>query len=1455
MNSEGLDIDSVFGEQNDIKIDDSLADKLGDALTALDANQQTLMMNEPVDLYAKLACGEPFSPYSYQKKAVKDFIYTFKRKGILSDQVGMGKTIEAGMILSELACRQQLKSLLILVPNLTMVYKWESELSKKFGIRNYYENVSFGRERIDQSSFPKIVTVNSKEDINVLLFDAMDLLDISEIDLFPKTNFNTLIQESFDRVCTKSFIDGEFAACEKDLGKITEFTLGGACFFKRIVMSLVQKICEDLKRNPSGWPRGLATPDYKKYLDWETEHPIDSESVYTLISNYYAAISDNDREGFYAKCMDKTLLRNSILSQFDFYKIEFGEKVKKGIREHLLKETNKTKRRILIASIAETIRSTFSVMIVGNEKKDGIFWMSETLFAYTDPAFQYLYGPDVGSDYTYFDLLIDMHFSTLIVDEVHNYIDVVSKNPSDYSKNSDACQQNNLFYLFEKESGSNEKDRYLVRRSCLYAKLLALANHAQQKMFMTATPIKSDMIDFYLLNLLRGSENKELDFSLDRIEKGKEPLLDYDTLSQNAADIRDMAIGKVRTLIDRGFAGDANGQRSTFENKLELLGLLEEDMFNHITCLDLICYVITEMRKQFFDSKRWEEFRSEYSRLVTPEVHARIEDLIRFRVNNYHNYKKWNDIIDLFEEKGNFIPEGILNCIKEVLTDEKIAEIVFDLVNEERASFEQNFRTKAPDGTYVPIKTIQSLVSSPDGLKQWRRKYGKLGIRTTRHQTNNLSPIWINLFKREAGEYYGPKKLPVWSRRNGKVINICRTDRFFDYVARVGMNNLVAVLQKGDKTKEKLKRSELLMNESSYRPKAEEQYRLWEENEKTMQKALRDLEEEYAEKTKDKTYRDKQQEAISRFKDPIAQYLYANVIDDGMAGICQQISFTQNGFPDFFASRMHMLIMMIQGGDDINKDLVLDQLQVNKVLVFSKDDKKLYDALVKEKQLAETADDETRSTYKNTYQHELFGWRNWILSNSIGDLKKGKNVLVVVPANKYEEGIDLQEATHLVNFDILHSPLAMEQRIGRIDRVRPKNKIGENDIYICAFTPLNDWSGFSTSFLAHHLHLFSRWNGDTTGIVSFPVSEKENLSTFDSIVNELEAAYKILSDHTEGEKVQEVYETIANTLTGYSGSSPEKVAACKKAIKSLTFKYVKDPSSPFSDGTIYSPYSTEKGENIDLEKHINRQATILSSKLSTIFENMVPTLFASDSEEQRNEKLRSIFNELRGDDTSLEYQDVSVLVHKSVIANDLRFLYYYHFLLDVASQNLDLYREGGGFSILDQKSTKDFLIRFKKNSSKNAATSLSNVINAYFSGKLMDPVTLEKEGGKISGVQGIEKMDVVDYIAAIDAKKANYKSDALYEAVINGNIGQTGSDGSSKITAGENSIFPLYCSILNKYFYHLLTIYVYLCRQVKNRLENMAEIIRDGAEADLVRMIDDNLDGFRKALNIKGGAR
>ena len=50
---------------------------------------------------------------------------------MIADEVGLGKTIEAGMIYKEISKREELKISLIVVPS-SLTYKWKEELIVRF---------------------------------------------------------------------------------------------------------------------------------------------------------------------------------------------------------------------------------------------------------------------------------------------------------------------------------------------------------------------------------------------------------------------------------------------------------------------------------------------------------------------------------------------------------------------------------------------------------------------------------------------------------------------------------------------------------------------------------------------------------------------------------------------------------------------------------------------------------------------------------------------------------------------------------------------------------------------------------------------------------------------------------------------------------------------------------------------------------------------------------------------------------------------------------------------------------------------------------------------------------------------------------------------------------------------------------------------------------------------------
>ena len=69
----------------------------------------------------------------YQVETVRKVLKQFRGRVLLADEVGLGKTIEAGMVLKEYLLRGMVESVLVLAPA-SLVGQWREELETKFGI-------------------------------------------------------------------------------------------------------------------------------------------------------------------------------------------------------------------------------------------------------------------------------------------------------------------------------------------------------------------------------------------------------------------------------------------------------------------------------------------------------------------------------------------------------------------------------------------------------------------------------------------------------------------------------------------------------------------------------------------------------------------------------------------------------------------------------------------------------------------------------------------------------------------------------------------------------------------------------------------------------------------------------------------------------------------------------------------------------------------------------------------------------------------------------------------------------------------------------------------------------------------------------------------------------------------------------------------------------------------------
>lgn len=72
-------------------------------------------------------------PMAHQIETARRVMHEMRGRAILADEVGLGKTIEAGLILKEYWIRGLIRKVLILVPA-SLVLQWVRELNQKFGL-------------------------------------------------------------------------------------------------------------------------------------------------------------------------------------------------------------------------------------------------------------------------------------------------------------------------------------------------------------------------------------------------------------------------------------------------------------------------------------------------------------------------------------------------------------------------------------------------------------------------------------------------------------------------------------------------------------------------------------------------------------------------------------------------------------------------------------------------------------------------------------------------------------------------------------------------------------------------------------------------------------------------------------------------------------------------------------------------------------------------------------------------------------------------------------------------------------------------------------------------------------------------------------------------------------------------------------------------------------------------
>ncbi|MEW6103341.1 MAG: SNF2-related protein [bacterium] len=122
--------------------------------------------------------------YYYQIEAVRKVLKHFSGRVLLSDEVGLGKTIEAGMLIKEYLLRGMIKNVLILTPA-SLVSQWKEEMEAKFGlIFSTTDDPSFTNDPVgfwkQRFIIASINTAKSNKNMSAIMEEFYDLVIVDE---------------------------------------------------------------------------------------------------------------------------------------------------------------------------------------------------------------------------------------------------------------------------------------------------------------------------------------------------------------------------------------------------------------------------------------------------------------------------------------------------------------------------------------------------------------------------------------------------------------------------------------------------------------------------------------------------------------------------------------------------------------------------------------------------------------------------------------------------------------------------------------------------------------------------------------------------------------------------------------------------------------------------------------------------------------------------------------------------------------------------------------------------------------------------------------------------------------------------------------------------------------------------------------------------------------------------
>ncbi len=171
------DADVVRLDAQSFAVLDGAPPKADPADYALRLEAERLGLNRGFERLISLESISGIQRYQYQVRACLKVLREMNGRALLADEVGLGKTIEAGIILKEYVLRGLVRRCLVLVP-VSLVEQWREEMYQKFDI----EFETYGKENAWQTDFliASLDTAKTLRNREVILSQDYDMVVVDE---------------------------------------------------------------------------------------------------------------------------------------------------------------------------------------------------------------------------------------------------------------------------------------------------------------------------------------------------------------------------------------------------------------------------------------------------------------------------------------------------------------------------------------------------------------------------------------------------------------------------------------------------------------------------------------------------------------------------------------------------------------------------------------------------------------------------------------------------------------------------------------------------------------------------------------------------------------------------------------------------------------------------------------------------------------------------------------------------------------------------------------------------------------------------------------------------------------------------------------------------------------------------------------------------------------------------